>query len=528
MKPVPGATPSGSEKTSTPAQQTSEADSDAAPVPATPEPPSSPLKLEGDSDATAFASAAESEVSRLHGGITLTQWLTERGEREGWKKIPQEPVTSTSLPGPECLSYWRTAKLPSGAEAVQAIYFYPPPAPSPATFPTLSGQELINGCLLTIVRQEAAPPTSDFGPALEREAQAKEFGTALDRELRQRFTKLYGESIGGKKDPVWGPGNILARDGARWIHGAEIVSGYSPQGSPFGGLVNGPAAYVRASLEMIGVKHDHSVIYGYRSIPKSQFHQAVALAKADAALSQRFQDLYERVFQAGTSEEQAKRPENANWRESFLPLLGEWLAALKTAQSAQRAAGLLAADHLLEAAQDAGEAPGWPEESPALQKLGAVFELNGIGNYYFYTGNWQKEARELDPDGPVGEMAVIGWMDRGSCDVAGYGSNLFYKIISDGEGLLKKNLDPPTAAQVHFMVGDAYSDVYTIARGYDPNGDFAVKEGEADPAHAKALEHYRAGLAIDNSSEDARHAWSQAWHLSAGLFPDMRYMCISD
>ena len=37
-----------------------------------------------------------------------------------------------------------------------------------------------------------------------------------------------------------------------------------------------------------------------------------------------------------------------------------------------------------------------------------------------------------------------------------------------------------------------------------------------------------AGLAVDNSSEDAKRAWSQAWHLSAGLLPAMRYVCISD
>ena len=95
------------------------------------------------------------------------------------------------------------------------------------------------------------------------------------------------------------------------------------------------------------------------------------------------------------AEEEAKRPENVKWRESFLPLLGEWLAALKTAPPSQRAAGLLAADHLLEAAQEAGRTPGWPEKSSALEKLGAVFALNGIGNYYFYTGNWEKEARSF-------------------------------------------------------------------------------------------------------------------------------------
>jgi hypothetical protein len=493
-----------------------------------------PMILEGDSDASAFASLAESEVVQLHDGITLTQWLSQRGE-QGWRKIPEEPITSTSTPGPECLSYWWTAKLPSGAEVVLAVYFYPPPAPSPAVFPKPGAQDLINGCFLTVVRLEVATVTSDLAPGPARDAHAQEFGNALDQAVRQRFTKLYGESIGRKDDAVWGRGNFLPKeDVARWIHGAEIVSGHDPQGSPFGQLVLGPAVFVRAQLQLSGqAKHDHSEADGLSSIPKSQFHRAVALAKADAALSRRFEDLYERIFRSGSSEEEARRPENAKWRESLLPLLREWLAALKTAPPAQRAAGLLAADRLLEAAQKVvGGVPGWPEKPEThseLQKLGALFGMNGIAGYYFYAGNWEKEARELDPDGPAGKMAVIGWMDRGSCDIAGWGSDLIHNVISDGEGLLAKGLDAPTTAQVHFMVGDAYSDIFSIAKGYDPNGDYPnIQERDADPAHTKALEHYRAGLAIDNSSEDAKHAWNQAWHLSAGLLPTMRYVCFSD
>jgi hypothetical protein len=536
MKTVAAAPPPVTEPVSTPPPQTSEADVNAAAsaLANNPVPPPPFLTLEGNSDASAFALAAESEVAQLHDGITLTRWLRERGEREGWRKIPEEPVTSTSTPGPECLSYWRTAKLPSGAETTLAVYFYPPPAPSPAVFPTLSAQELINGCVLTVVRLEAAAVTSDFVPALERDARAQEFGNALDQAVRQRFTKLYGESIGRKDDAVWGRGSILLRNAARWIHGGEIISGYDPQGSPFGQLVSAPAVFVHAQLQMSGqAKHDHSETYGARSIPKSQFHRAVALAKADAALSRRFEDLYDQVSRSGSSEEEAKRPENAKWRESLLPLLREWLAALKTAPPAQRAAGLLASDRLVEAAQNVvGGVPGWPEKpekTSELQKLGAVFEMNGIAGYYFYAGNWEKEARELDPDGPAGKMAVIGWMDRGSCDIAGWGSDLFNKVISDGEGLLAKGLDAPTTAQVHSMVGDAYSDIFSIAKGYDPNGDYPnIQERDAAPAHAKALEHYRAGLAIDNSSEDAKHAWSQAWHLSAGLLPTMRYVCFGD
>ena len=101
-------------------------------------------------------------------------------------------------------------------------------------------------------------------------------------------------------------------------------------------------------------------------------------------------------------------------------------------------------------------------------------------------------------------MALITSMACGSGDVSGWGSDLFHKVIQDGEELSAKDLDASTMAQVHFMVGDAYATNFAIAKGIDPNGDYgsSVQESDAEPARAKALEHYRAGLTTDNTSEN--------------------------
>jgi len=116
-----------------------------------------------------------------------------------------------------------------------------------------------------------------------------------------------------------------------------------------------------------------------------------------------------------------------------------------------------------------------------------------------------------------------------TCDEANW--KRFPKIVQEGEALLTKNIDGPTTARIHFMVGDAYSDMVAIAGGksgangeYDPS-EFA-SESEAD--RAKALEHYKAGLAIDNTSSGAKKAWSQAWHLATGLVPEESYVCVGD
>ena len=81
------------------------------------------------------------------------------------------------------------------------------------------------------------------------------------------------------------------------------------------------------------------------------------------------------------------------------------------------------------------------------------------------------------------------------------------------------------------MVGDAYSDIVAIAAGesggsgeYDPT----QYEAEAEADRTKALQHYRAGLAVDNTSDSAKDAWRQAWHLAAGLLPNERYVCFGD
>ncbi len=105
----------------------------------------------------------------------------------------------------------------------------------------------------------------------------------------------------------------------------------------------------------------------------------------------------------------------------------------------------------------------------------------------------------------------------------------FDKIILDGESLLAKRLDAGTAAQVHFMVGDAYSDIVAIAGGLvGANGEFSATPAEGDIDRGKALDHYRAGLAVDKTSDSAKHAWNQAWRLTAGLLPGQRYTCGGD
>jgi hypothetical protein len=163
-----------------------------------------------------------------------------------------------------------------------------------------------------------------------------------------------------------------------------------------------------------------------------------------------------------------------------------------------------------------------------LQGLGARFDRAFADGSYYYNGNWVNEARQLAPDSEGSTLALLIWMSRGDGCLAG-GTEFFRNVISEGNALLQRNIDVTTAAQAHFMVGDAYTDMVALSEGPDPNGDYAsVKLDNPAESRAKALEHYHAGLSIDNTSEEAKAAWRQAWKLSAGLLADERYVCFGD
>jgi hypothetical protein len=138
-----------------------------------------------------------------------------------------------------------------------------------------------------------------------------------------------------------------------------------------------------------------------------------------------------------------------------------------------------------------------------LEGLGAVIAPNEDGRL-------SEQARHLSPDTESGKLASFVWMTAAQCQEP-------EDVISVGEDLIiARGIDAPTTALTHFMVGDAFSDMLLRAGG-------AQGRGKAESARSKALKHYAAGLAEDGTSRQAKDAWLQAWHISAGLLPHARY-----
>ncbi len=475
------------------------------------------------SDVVPFVAAADHYVSLLHEGTTLGHWLDTRNPADQWAENAEE-----------CRSYFTAETLPSKTVIVWKLYFYPPPIPSPIKFPDHGST---NDCVLGAVQVEA----ETHGPYL---------ANLMDGAARELFARRYGQSIGGENVPFWGP--YYYPNSARWISNAEIISGHSSDVSHCNDLhgpllAMGDTAFVCAHSAMVRrLELDLARSYRYREIEDSQFHRALAIAGANPILADKLQNLYKEILRgnaerlqnlfqrsvdAGTPLAQAVQP--PTWLALLLPLLREWLNQLKTFPAERRAAGLLVADHLLLAAQTAGEMAGWPragtEQWLPLKKLSAELTPSEAENGY-YTRSWAKQARELDPTGVAGQMAIIGSMAHASCDWQD-SDDPSRKVILEGGKLLSGGLDAPIAAQVHFMVGDAYSDFVALAaQGLNAQGspDATKFRGESEVDRAKALEHYRAGLAVDNASQNAQDAWRQAWRLLAGIQPEERYVCFEE
>ncbi len=449
-------------------------------------PPPSELKAESSSDdfgdAPTFAVAADRAISELQEGITVNQW-TKR--HPGATKIDAASIGI----GGECVILAERATLADGAQVARLVSFNPPRAPSPAVLPKLRGEDLISEtCTMSMVQLQMKVPDEAAGRAAQR-------------TVNQRFDFRYGR---GGQIGVWHSGAI------------EIVNAYDSHlrlAFDAGKPKFGPGAYVWAYLpfwkELI---FPDAQIGNDPEAESAQFRRALAIASVEAGISGRIEKLYD-VLQkslAVVSDED---------RKSLVPTLRDWLNAVKQLGPDKQAAGLIAADRVLTAFSNVGNgqfgqgdsiSPEDAELRAQLEGLGAVIAPSETDGRLSYTGNWLEQARHLSPDTESGKLASLVWMTSAQCQQP-------EAVISVGEDLIGRSVDATTAAQANFMVGDAYSDI--LLRNSLESGD----RSKAKAARAKALQHYAAGLAGDATSRQAKDAWLQAWHISAGLRPHARY-----
>jgi hypothetical protein len=460
-------------------------------------------------EASALASVVDSQLADFHEGITLGQWVGRRDQSESWQTSDDKAYVA-------CRTYTNTEALPSGLRVTRTLYFYPPDAPTPAVLPTESGQRLIDQtCRLAEVKVHVP-------------ATVYRNGHFLEQFLQQHLDEKYGPRMSLERTRY-----RFEKEAAGWQVGSmKIITDYEPRARDNNGAslaavevsARLPAAYDDKEKLDYGLK-----MYRYRSIESDQFQRAVGTAALDKAITDRVTRLFEALLAACATPEGFDQPANAKLRQTVLPELTEWLGATRGLTPVRRAAALYVADQLFVTASRWGQ-PEWSDKAnsdlrPEFEKLGANFSYYDPCGCYEYLGSWLNEARELDPEGPIGQMAVLIMLARGGSPKIGNDEqpDVFRTVIADGEWLLAKSPNTANAAQIHFIIGAAYSDMVALAGGADPECGESFTQQEGEAAHEKALQHYRLGLAVDSTSENAKEAWLQAWHLRAGLLPETHF-----
>jgi hypothetical protein len=424
-----------------------------------------PNSIAESGDAAGFAKAVERDVSELQDGITVSQWKAIHAGQE--REIPPTPGA------PECVSLKSTERLPGGGLITRLVLFYPPDAPTPAILPNWRGKKLIDEtCLLGQIR-------------IEMSTASPEAARTSSEAIMQELVRMYGP-IEYKK-MRW----VL---NAQWRLGkVDVISDYN---------TDGPYVYMYAGLRI----SNPSVRFDSKRGPDragelAEFRRAVASANIDPSISNRMEELYEldikvsddlirqfeKMCEVKCPEVSPKTAGN-EWREPLVPVLRDWLEALKPLAPDRRAAGLFAADRLLgafEGVPQQGGAFGMNETKTSsatelrseLESLGAEFTAEG-GPVYSYASNWLEEASHLAPESDWGRTAAIAWVSKEGCQPP-------EKIISMAEKLLATNPNGHTAAQAHFLIGDAYSDMVASAswaqdsNGADPAAKYKGKAGIA-------------------------------------------------
>jgi hypothetical protein len=207
--------------------------------------------------------------------------------------------------------------------------------------------------------------------------------------------------------------------------------------------------------------------------------------------------------------------------------LHDWLSAAEHLDGTRRAAAYLVADHVLTASwgplrlRDRRRQP----TRDRLAALGARSFFYEPAGGYRNAGTWEDDALRSDSTGVVGQYVLLRRIPR-ACWFSRTDAP-FRWVIEVSEALLPRAATPGIAAQTDFYLGEAYRDIVALALGVQGAEEEAPKyREEATAARSRAIEHYRAALALDTTSAWSAGARKELNLLVAGLPPaGIRFYC---
>ncbi len=439
-----------------------------------------------------FPSWAVGELAALKGGATTADWM--RAHPSDTLAIFAPPKYGSH--DDWCARATMAQRLPDSSRVVRRAYFNPPPLTSQSALPTSARPEVLaRRCVLEGVWVEVGVPTTADGVRVNadmgRTLATVYHGAQLPWpwSYQPPFSDYPEWQVAGP----WEADSTIVLSAAethfQWRGGLHVMalayrdaSGFGPSSSFLGvRQFTRDSTFVAEAAELTG-------------LPPGKISPLVSLlARAETVRTHRTPQ------------------ERGALRSAAVSALSHWLEDARPLEPARRAAAYLAADRLLGNVYVGflfAEDEDTTEGHRPLRAWGAEFEERYMAGFV-YTHSWLDEAVRLDPTSRAGTLAFMSHL--GGCDPG--------KAIEQSEAFMPNVSDPALRAQLHFTLGDAYAD--SVGQAGQTNVDARYRDNvqDAPAARAKAIEHYRAGLATDRTSVSARAAWRKAWRLLAGQPP---------
>lgn len=193
--------------------------------------------------------------------------------------------------------------------------------------------------------------------------------------------------------------------------------------------------------------------------------------------------------------------------------LARWLEASKHLVPQQRAAAFLLADLYVVCAS------GSSEFNKRLIQLGVEFKGGCPQDGPNYSHNYRRQAEELDPKGPAGELAGLLFM-LNPCST---GSRVWPdRLIERGEKLLRVFPPDQWTPYAHYALARAYAArlSYSYPHGNPVDEKVALLSRREQAQFRKAaIDHFKFFIRERPDVLESVFSWQEAWRLLAGLPP---------
>ena len=463
------------------------------------------------------------QLAHLKEGMTLGEWNKAHPDETTVRVSPYKFDPRPELWGAWCARTEQRLPLPDGKEALRYAFFYPPSPPTDFSLPDDHESEgLLDRCKLGLIWITGPIGTGD-GESLAKET-ARSLGERIGRPNDTHRLSYVGSAY-WREVALWLIDSSLFFSAYDFDKSVPLAAGILP--------ISGFKLDIDANKDWYISSHGDFIVRMTNDLATAgiRLREAIKASGIDGPT----QDSLKVLFQLNESQQKGLRPDKRRMTpERAVRALGDWLAKADGCIPQQKAAALLAADIILSEIDSSFgiSDPGEKTARAALAKLGADFKENHLGGGVFYVRSWLLSAQQMDPNGPIGDLAFRILMENGF-DTSGMcqnGRDQFKEVIRRGEEYLKKPFSPEAGRAVELMVAEAYRDIVALAEGLRKDYADPKDYSEAAPAAwQKAIEHFRVALAQAPDTVENRANWSDAWRLIAGLPPaHLRFFCIYD